>query len=441
MSDVEKACIGMLLRGDKNIIRGLAVGLKAEHFAEKVYADIFRAIDDVQRAGSAVDEHTVSSRLPEAAIEVVLAAADAPLTQNIEFYAKEIVAQSWVRHAKAMISDIAHRVLARRPHEPIADLEKDLFSAINELYSLRTSGGRRQWFRETADEALAEIQEAVDLRQGGKSLGISSGIKGLDYYIKGFQKELVYVLAARTSVGKTTMACNFAYAAATAGNNVGFYTVEMRSSALFKKTLSRRARVDHDKLVSGDLGPGDLEALETYAKDVYRLPIWSNHSFRRSIELLALEATIARRRGELDLLIIDYIQQLKLSTDREWTNRNAELTEVSAIIQALAKELGVPIIVLAQLNREATKSELPNIAQIRDCGSIEQDADVVMLLHRDDPPKLANSATTKIVTYNEDAERMPKHSLLIQKNRSGRCPGKVDLKADLPFNYFGDQDG
>jgi replicative DNA helicase len=306
------------------------------------------------------------------------------------------------------------------PLETFIDtVEKDIFAVTQD----RISDAARQMSGPTR-EAMSLITQMAE-RKGGLT-GLSSGLSDLDKFTYGFQQQEMIILAARPSMGKTSLALNFAEAAALPhggkkGAGVLIFSLEMGSSQLALRLLCSRARVDTKKLRDGLYRPGgdEFSALQQTADELSKAPLFIDDSSQLTImELRAkarrLAVRLAATGTPLGFIMVDYLQLLSPTDSR--VSREQQVAEASRGLKSLAKELKVPVLVLSQLNRAAEKEDrVPRLSDLRESGSIEQDADVVLMLSR---PKDADK------NYQVAA---PEADLIVAKQRNGPV-GEIKLR-------------
>jgi len=290
--------------------------------------------------------------------------------------------------------------------------------------------------------ALPEIKEqvllAIDAIEGmhknkGALTGLSTGFSFLDQLTDGMHASEMIVIAARPSMGKTALAMNIAeHVAIDLQKSVGIFSLEMSSQQLVQRVLCSRAKVDLKKVRDGFMGSKDMKNLSRAADALSKSKIYIDDTAGLSILELRAKARRLKDRHDLSLIIIDYLQLLRSNSKRAQDNRQIEIAEISAGIKALAKELSIPVIVLAQLNRESEKRSdgKPRISDLRESGSIEQDADLVGLLYR------------SAYFEKDDALRSEKEGeaeLIIAKQRNGPT-GEVPLTFLKEYTRFETRD-
>ncbi|HEX5007353.1 MAG TPA: DnaB-like helicase C-terminal domain-containing protein, partial [Hyphomonadaceae bacterium] len=309
---------------------------------------------------------------------------------------------------------------------------------------------------------------AIAYQRDGKIAGVATGLDELDRMLGGFHKSDLIILAARPSMGKTALATNIAYYAAknckrSMGANgqmktdegavVGFFSLEMSSDQLAGRVLADVSGVPSDKMRRGDLSDRDYEQIREAAATMESIPLYIDDMGGISISQLAARARRLQRTNGLDMLIIDYLQLVTPSGTRKNDGRVQEVTEITKSLKALAKELQIPIIALSQLSRavEQREDKRPQLADLRESGSIEQDADAVIFIYREayylerlepnaDDPKYAD-------WKDQLAKKYGTAEIIISKQRHGPI-GKVEVGfnparvkfSNLARNYAIDDD-
>ncbi len=266
-------------------------------------------------------------------------------------------------------------------------------------------------------EVLAESFDRLDaLHKDKKQLrGLPTGFRALDNLLAGLQKSDLIILAARPSMGKTSLAMNIAQnVAIKAGVPVGIFSLEMSKEQLIDRLLAGEAKIDSWKLRTGNLEDRDFEKLNKAMGVLAEAPIYIDDSAMANVMEMRTKARRLQSEHDLGLLVIDYLQ-LMSGRQNQSDNRVQEISEISRGLKGLARELNVPVVALSQLSRsvEARHPQIPQLSDLRESGSIEQDADVVMFIYRED-------------YYNKESERQNIADILIKKHRNGPT-GDVEL--------------
>ena len=280
-------------------------------------------------------------------------------------------------------------------------------------------------------EGLPEAYERLDRlhKSDGALRGVPTGFKSLDEKLSGFQNSDLIILAARPSMGKTSLALDIARKAAVEkGISVGIFSLEMSSQQLIDRMLSAEAQVDGWKLRTGNLsGEEDFNRIRDSLDSLSKAPIYIDDQAGNNILKMRSVARRLKSDKGLGMIIVDYLQLMTPTTNKNSDNMVNQVTEISRSLKALARELDVPVIALSQLSRAVeSRGGRPRLSDLRDSGSIEQDADVVMFIHREDK-------------YDKDSDRPNMAEIMIEKHRNGPT-GSVQLYFDDKKASFRDVD-
>jgi replicative DNA helicase len=352
---------------------------------------------------------------------------NAPVAQNVAYYANQVKKHFYLRRIVALGQSVSARAATADGdvNEFLGDFEKEILTIFS---SQDRSGGITPVsavLAETLDDIEARIQN------NGQPTGVPTGFHELDKVTGGFQRSDLIVLAARPAMGKTALALNFAAHACKKGFPTVVFSLEMPKKQLITRLISAEGRIDSSRLRKGDLTDDDLSRLSVAVNIVNGMPISIDDT--GGITLVELRSRLRRYDKELrnasqdgkglGMVIIDYLQLMGSSSKRA-DSREREVAEMSGGLKALAKELDVPIIVLSQLNRSAdTRTDhRPKTSDLRESGAIEQDADLIMFVYRDE-------------YYNPNSEDVGKAEVIISKNRHGEL-AEVKLACQLNFVSF-----
>jgi len=303
-----------------------------------------------------------------------------------KFYANQILKRLWLMRQAVTFSQMATDLANAKPADNIDGIKARMQRVLEEAVQTNfKSEAASKHVRDISETYLDELKERCTQKLMGNSRGISSGIKTLDEIIHGFMPGSLYILAARPSLGKTTLALNFANAAVEASKRVFVFTNEMPDIQIFEKFLSLRSGVLNHKLFSGAIEDKDFERIGEALPVIVDKEFYIDDVSGRKLETLISSIRNLHMRSKLDLVIFDYIQQISIGTKANAARHRAqELGEISGSIKKIALDLRIPIVCLAQVNRDAEgRDEPPTLANIKDSGSIEQDADAVIFIHRD----------------------------------------------------------
>ncbi len=333
--------------------------------------------------------------------------------------------------------------------------------AERKLYKLAETGKYGQGFESFAS-ALRGCIEMADAayRRGGGLSGISTGLTDLDRQMGGLQGSDLIVLAGRPSMGKTALATNIAFNIAKAHNMaqgsggdgipapedgavVGFYSLEMSSEQLATRIVSEQAQVPSEKIRRGMISDDDFRELVRVSQELQEIPFFIDPTGGISIAQLAARARRLKRQHNLGVIIVDYLQLLTGSNKNSSANRVQEITEITTGLKALAKELSVPIIALSQLSRqvEARDDKRPQLSDLRESGSIEQDADVVLFVYREEyyvSRAEPREGTPEHLAWQDEMDRtMGLAEIIVAKQRHGPV-GTVKVQFTGEFTRFSD---
>jgi replicative DNA helicase len=448
----EMAVLGAILF-DNNAHQRVSDVLKPRDFYAPANAAIFEVLDRLISDGRVADGVTLREHFERdghlADIGGARYLADlldsAAFGPEIHDYARLIHDLALRRELIGIGSEMVQKATRSEIDEPG---EKQIEAAEKQLFMLAERGAGAAGFQ-TFNSALAQSIKTATLafKRDGKIAGVPTGLDELDRMLGGLHKSDLVILAARPSMGKIALATNIAYHAAkrckrSPGPNgmmktddgavVGFFSLEMSSDQLASRVLADVSGVPSDKMRRGDLSNHDYEQIREAASSMENIPLYIDDMGGISISQIAARARRMQRSVGLDLLIIDYLQLITPSSNRRNDGRVQEVTEITKSLKALAKELAIPVLALSQLSRavENRDDKRPQLADLRESGSIEQDADVVMFIYREayylerlepntDDPKYADWKSSFDAKYNS-AE------IIISKQRHGPI-GKVEV--------------
>ncbi len=351
---------------------------------------------------------------------------------------------------QSIAAEAAKVDVASEPREQIAAAEQ-------KLYKLAESGQVNQGFQSfvSAVTQAVNVANAAYQREGGLA-GISTGLADLDKKLGGLHKSDLLILAGRPSMGKTSLATNIAFNIAKAyrkgrlpdgsegavnGGVVGFYSLEMSAEQLAARILSEASEVPSEQIRRGDMNEGEFRRFVEAAKALESCPIFIDDTPALPISQLAARARRLKREWGLDALFVDYLQLVRGTGRGE--NRVNEISEITQGLKAIAKELDIPVVALSQLSRQVEQREdkRPQLSDLRESGSIEQDADVVMFVFREEyykeREKPGDHELDKMAVWQEEMERLHgRAEVVIGKQRHGPI-GTVELSFEGRFTRFG----
>ncbi|RWC08030.1 MAG: replicative DNA helicase [Mesorhizobium sp.] len=461
--EAEQALLGAILVNNDAFYR-VSDFLKPAHFYEPLHRRIFEVASELIRMGKIATPITLKTFLPAdekvgdmtVAQYVVRLAVEAVTVVNATDYGRAIydlaTRRALITVGEDMVNIAYDAPVDMSPSEQIEDAERRLF----ELAETGRYDGGFESFNDAVKTAV-DMANAAYMRDGHLS-GISTGLRDLDRRMGGLQPSDLIVLAGRPGMGKTSLATNIAFNIAEAyvpaqqadgtfkaanGGVVGFFSLEMSSEQLATRIISEQTEISSSKIRRGEITEMDFEKLVACSQTMQKIPLFIDQTGGISIAQLSARARRLKRQRGLDLIVIDYIQLMQGSSARASQNRVQEITEITTGLKALAKELGVPIIALSQLSRqvESRDDKRPQLSDLRESGSIEQDADVVLFVYREEyylknrEPKLGTEEYVK--WENEMNEARGKAECIVAKQRHGPT-GTVSLAFHGEFTRFSD---
>ncbi|WP_062226230.1 replicative DNA helicase [Aureimonas frigidaquae] len=437
--------------------------LKPEHFHEPLHREIFGKASEMIRMGKIANPVTIKTfmaandRVGDITIAQYLArlAAEATTIINAADYGRGIydlaLRRSLIRIGEEMVNDAFDAPLDLEPKKQIEESERKLF----ELAETGRYDGGFQAFSDAMALAI-EMAGAAKDRDGGLS-GISSGIREMDRRMGGLQPSDLIILAGRPAMGKTSLATNIAFNIASAyepaeqadgsfkaknGGVVAFFSLEMSAEQLATRIISEQSEVSSSKIRRGNITDAEYAKLVACTEMMQRAPLYIDQTGGISIAQLSARARRLKRQRGLDVMVIDYVQLMQGSSKKS-DNRVQEITEITTGLKALAKELSVPIIALSQLSRqvESREDKRPQLSDLRESGSIEQDADVVLFVYRDEyylQNKEPKAGTEEHLKWQQQMnESRGKAEVIIAKQRHGPT-GTIPLAFQAEFTRFTD---
>lgn len=423
----ERALLGSIMLRSESLDEIMDI-IRPESFYSEKHRLIFRAITDLFSKNEPIDLLTLSSRLKEREMldqtggmsyltELVNAV---PSSANAEYYAQMIQKKHLMRK---LIEASEH--ICTLGYDETTELDELLDRAEKRIYEVTHSASNSNFIE--LKDALGEAWERLDRLHKSKDefRGVPTGFRELDNKLAGLQKSDLIILAARPSMGKTALALDIARQAAIQHNiPVAIFSLEMSAQQLVDRMLAAESRVDAWKLRTGKLSlDSEFEKIRNSLDPLSKAPIFVDDQPANNI--LKMRGIVRRLKSEkkLGLVIIDYLQLMVPTNSRNSDNTVQQVTEISRSLKHLAREFDIPVLALSQLNRAVEqRGGRPRLSDLRDSGSIEQDADVVMFIHREDK-------------YKEDSDKPNIAEILIEKHRNGPT-GKIELYFDQNKSTF-----
>ena len=461
--EAEQALLGAVLVNNEAHDR-VSQFLNPEHFYDPLHGQIFDVLTKLIQAGKQATPITLKTFFEN--VEPIDAhltvpqylgrlAANATSILNVEEYGRTIYDLATRRSLIMVGEDMVNAAFDSPVDYPP---ETQIQEAESRLYDIAESGKYGQGFESFGSALTTAIEVANSAYQrDGHLSGLSSGLTDLDGKLGGLQGSDLIILAGRPSMGKTALATNIAYNIARQfkteqasdgsenvvdGAVVGFFSLEMSAEQLATRILSEQAEISSEKIRRGMIDEDEFRKLVTVSQEMSRIPLYIDQTGGISVAQLAARARRLKRQKGLGLLIVDYLQLLT-GNRRSSDGRVQEVTEITTGLKALAKELQVPIIALSQLSRQVEQREdkRPQLSDLRESGSIEQDADVVMFVFREEyyveRQKPSETNVEETLKWQEEMSLVHgKAEVIIGKQRHGPT-GTVPLSFEAQFTRFG----
>ena len=432
--DLEKAVLGGLMLETERY-DAVSLIIQFSDFEGQDHQSIFQSMGELVYANKPLDPLTVSGRLDNKNLltraggknYLIDLASSSPSAANLEAYAEMIRQKSISRKLMRINSEISQLIINPQGKDAAALLDE----AETKIFSLNDEASKTASSIQKLDVLLPQsIDKLYQIANSGSSLlGSSTGFKDLDAKLQGLQNGDLIIVAARPSMGKTALSMNivenFLLNKEVEGGVLAF-SLEMPAESLTTRLLASNAKIDQQKVRSASMNQNDLKRFMESSSKLKDLPLYIDDSSMLSpMELRARARRIHRQEPNgLSLIVVDYLQLMELPSSTE--SRVNQISEISRSLKMLAKDLNVPVIALSQLNRavEQRPNRRPVMSDLRDSGAIEQDADVILFIYRDE-------------VYNEDSEEGNKAEIIIGKQRNGPI-GKVNLTFLKEFTRFED---
>ncbi|MBF0713686.1 replicative DNA helicase [Gemella sp. GH3] len=438
----EKSVLGALMIDPEKLVEVRGI-LDEDDFLDKKNKEIYRAIIKLNDENIEADTTTIFNEIYskgefkniDASLYIVEVYEATPTARNISHYANIVKRNSLYREVKSVLVDNMQKM-----NDGVADLDYVVSTVVDQIERV-TEKAKTSKFKEIQDVTKEVFDEIIAKMQGeGKNMSIPTGFASLDGVLHGFSKGDLIILAARPSMGKTAFALNIALNVAGRTKNieekktVALFSLEMGADQLVSRMLCSEGMIDSEKIRSGKMDQDDLQALEYGVRFLNEKQIYIDDSAFIKVNEIKAKCKALKNDVGLDIVIIDYLQLLQAS--RKSDNRQQEVSEISRSLKQMARELECPVIALSQLSRsvESRQDKRPMMSDLRESGSIEQDADIVSFLYRDD-------------YYNRDDNEEDSNKdvttieVIVAKHRNGST-GTAELAFLKKYNKFvGKQQG
>ncbi|MBP5223387.1 MAG: replicative DNA helicase [Lachnospiraceae bacterium] len=427
--EAEQCVIGSMIM-DPEAITAASEILTGDDFFNRQYGVVFDTMLEVQEGGNPVDPVTLQAKLKEkdvppevSSLEFVTdLVAAVPTSANIKYYAEIVAEKSVLRKMIRVNEEIADTCYAGKEslETIMGDAEKRIFQLVQQRNT-----GEFVPIRQVVSNAMDKIDKASKMK--GSVTGIATGFIDLDYRTAGMQPSDLVLIAARPSMGKTAFALNIAQHVAFRDKKcVAIFSLEMSKEQLVNRMFSLESNVDAQKLRTGQLADNEWERLIESAAEIGRSNLIIDDTPGISIAELRSKCRKYKMDHGLSMIIIDYLQLM--TGNGKSDSRQQEISEISRSLKAVARELSVPVLALSQLSRavEQRPDHRPMLSDLRESGAIEQDADVVMFIYRDD-------------YYHPDTDRKGISEIIVAKQRNGPI-GTVELVWLPEYTKFANMD-
>ena len=461
--EAEQSLLGTIILNNEYLSRVLEF-LLPEHFYEpahqKIYAQIIHNVEKVSIVANAItlkqffeNDENIKAIGGAKYLSTLLASASGIF--DIADYGRVIYDLALKRKLVMIGEDVVNRVYKT---ENNLSAQEQIEQAEANLFDLAEKGGNgKSDFRNISFSIKETLDKTLLARKRDSHIsGVSTGFTDLDKMLSGLQQSDLFILAGRPSMGKTAIAINIAVNACKYLNPnlddkknlkaVGFFSLEMSSDQLASRILSMECSINATKFRTGQLSENEWEVVATRSAEIAKMPFFIDDTPALSISAIRTRARRMLRKNNLGLLVIDYLQLIRGSSSRSAENRVQEVSEITQGLKAIAKELNIPVIALSQLSRavEQREDKRPQLSDLRESGSIEQDADVVAFIYRDSyykerlrPPE---NEVDKFQKWKSEMQQVAhKAEFIIAKQRNGPV-GSVELFFDAEFTRFGNLD-
>lgn len=426
--EAEQAVIGSMLMDTDSIDTVIEI-LQPEDFYAKQYGTIFTAIKELNAENKPVDLVTLQEKLKEDNVPEELASTEVmreilnsvPMAANVKYYANIVREKSLMRKLIRTTEEITAQC-----YQGTESVENLMEATEKKIFQLTQTRGGSDYtpIRQVVINALERIEAAS--RQNGSITGVSTGFIDLDYQTSGMQPSDLVLVAARPSMGKTAFVLNMAQHMAFRDHiTTAIFSLEMSKEQLVNRLFSLESKVDAQVLRNGKLEDSDWERLIESAEIIGNSNLIIDDTPSISVAELRSKCRKYKMEMNLGVIIIDYLQLMSGGGGKSSGGRQQEISDISRSLKAIARELNVPVIALSQLSRavEQRDDKRPMLSDLRESGAIEQDADVVMFIYRDD-------------YYNKESEKKNIAEIIVAKQRNGPV-GTIELAWRPQYTQFG----
>ena len=424
--DAEVSVLGAMVISKEAVVAAQEI-LRPEDFYRPAHRIVYEAIQKLQSEGKPVDLVTLVDELnKEGQLKevggisfVTMLAQSVPTAANVTYHAKIVREKSELRHLIDAATEIASAA-----YEEADDVDNIMDDAEKKILAVAgdRSGSGFESIKDIAMETMKHLDQVANAQ--GALTGLATGFTDLDKMTAGMQPSDFIIVAARPSMGKTAFTLNIASYIGLHGGTVAFFSLEMSKSQLMQRLMAAEGLIDSQRLRTGELSVEEWTNLVSVADKLSHTNIYIDDTPGITVRELRSKARRLKAEHGLDIIIIDYLQLMQGRASKNNDSRQQEVSEISRSLKALARELDVPVIALSQLSRsvESRQVKRPMLSDLRESGSLEQDADIVMFLYRED-------------YYDKDTENQGVTELIIAKHRNGAI-GTVNLMFQKQYTRF-----
>ena len=419
--NTERQLLLAAINGSDKVFEAESYGLSEHCFKSDDHREIWRAITSLKADGYPVEMQAVYSRLESINAQNILAmmTGDKP-PANPDFYIESVITAHDSETSAKEIIELCNKLSTTTDFRLSTKIKNEIREKLEDNPLEVFERDRPKPLPELVDEWYADLLRENQEAKKGVIAGIKSGIDDLDSFLHGWKKSRLYVVGARSGVGKTTLAVNFTFRALMDKKRVAFFSSEMTDKEILEKVIARASKADVSHMRLGISSQAIDKAVKYGAELIKGSKFFPNHRTGKLYTRLEQEIRRYKKRENIELVIVDYIQLFDAGEKMGKTSRNLQIAHMTAGLKQLTMELDIPIIILSQLNRNLeNENREPIMSDLRDSGSIEQDADAILLIGK---------------SPHDDEGRYIK----LVKNRYGRAPLKFEIKTNLAQSYMGD---
>jgi replicative DNA helicase len=432
MHTVEEKLVGLAIKLPSAFEKAADAGLKSEHFENQTMATIWTAILTLAARDCQIDINTVCSQIPSLE-QIVIELTEVPFSGEAELFAKSIIASDWARKSREKLSALNKAFMRRGVLDPTDDLMEETEKTMLEITgSVRASRGNLFDASDCVIDAINRIEEAYEAHTNNRAIGIPTSLKMLDRSIGGgWRRGSMYIIAARPGQGKSTLAMQAMFKAAELGYKCVYFTVEMLRGQLLQKYPSSRLEINCSLIHSGIMDKEQCDQITAAFNRAASLPFWICDDFGASFERMKAALSRQVKRVGVDLIVVDYIGQIRIDSKPKLSKREV-IEEVSAWLKAFALQHKCVVLTVAQINRMAESSEEgPELWHLKDSGSLEQDCDMAVLIHRTEEKEIVDGKDRKLIPQ--------RCRLKIRKNRWG-IDNDIEVNSEFQYSRFTDKE-